>query len=238
MSARSVPLAIRSIARYLALIVRLTIVSLSAGLAGPPAAKAEQTIALELMGGSAVNFPTPLNVHQDGYPDINVSAAHYDTKPFGPESPYYAWRISDWNDDTAWEIAQIHHRLFLSNPPPEIQFFAIHYGYNYFFVGRGWKWDGFVFHLGVGPIVTNPQNTVRNQVWPSGTGGIFNSGYFFSGIGAEAAAEKYFYFAKHWFIVVEGALTPGWAWSVPVVNGHADVPNLALHGHIGVGFNF
>src|SRR5215471_13635694 len=88
-----------------------------------------QTFTFEAMGGSAYNVPTPLTVSQTGYPEIRFSA-HYDTKPFGPFYPYYSWRASSWNQehDQAWEITQVHHRLFLANDPPEIQFFAIHFG--------------------------------------------------------------------------------------------------------------
>jgi hypothetical protein len=203
--------------------------------AATPAAAAD-SISFEVMGGSAINVPTPLTIHQNGYPDIELNA-HYDTKPFGPEAPYYAWRVSDWSADEAWEFGQIHHRLFLSNPPPEVQYFAIHYGYNYFFLGRGWKRSGWVFHLGVGPIVTNPQSSVRHKVQYE-TGGLFDTGSHFSGMGSEAAVEKDFYFAKHAFFVVEAAMTAGWAWSVPVADGSANVPNLAFHGHIGVGGSF
>jgi hypothetical protein len=99
-----------------------------------------QGFTFEAMSGSALNLPTPLTVSQNGYPDIRFSA-HYDTKPFGPFYPYYSWRASFWNQehDQAWEITQVHHRLFLANNPPEIQFFAIHFGYNFYMFGHAWK---------------------------------------------------------------------------------------------------
>ena len=202
-----------------------------------PAPLPAQTLKLELMGGTAVNFITPLTVHQDGYPDIHTSA-NYDTKPFGPFAPYYSWRVGLWNGDDAWEFSQIHHRLFLTNPPPEIQYFAIHFGYNYFFFGHAWKKGGLIYHLGLGPIVTNPESSVRNQVRQEVGTGIFDAGYYFSGIGMEAAVEKDIYFTKNAFVVVEGAFTAGFAWWVPIANGYADVPNFALHGHLGIGYDF
>jgi len=189
------------------------------------------------MGGTAVNFPTPLTIHQANFPDIEVNA-HYDTKPFGPDAPYYAWHIGRWSGDAAWELSQIHHRLFLANPPVDVQYFAIHYGYNYFLLGRAWRRGGFTVHFGLGPIVTNPESSVRHRVEGGNSGGIFDAGYYFSGIGAELAAEKDFYFAKHAFVVLEAAFTGGRAWTVPVAGGHADVPNLALHAHLGIGWTF
>ncbi len=196
-----------------------------------------ETLSLEFMGGTGINFITPLTVHQDGYPDLQTSAC-YDTRPFGPYAPYYSWRIGLWSGDDGWEFSQIHHRLFLTNPPDEIQYFAIHFGYNYFFLGHGWKKGGFVYHLGIGPIVTNPESSVRGQVKQEIGTGIFDAGYYFSGIGAEAAVEKDLYLSRNAFIVGEVAMTAGFAWWVPISNGYTDVPNLAIHGHLGMGYDF
>jgi len=195
-----------------------------------------QTISLEIMGGSAYNLPTPLTVHQSGYPDIHFWA-DYDTKPFGPYAPYYAWRAGLWDKNEAWEFGQVHHRIFLTNPPPEIQVFAIHFGYNYFFLGHAWKKADFILHLGIGPVITNPQNTVRGQTLQTKDTGWFDQGYNLSGIGAEGAISRNFYYAKNGFFLLEVALIAGFV-TVPVVDGSADVPNLAFHGHIGTGVSF
>ncbi len=196
-----------------------------------------EDLTLEVMGGTALNLPTPLTVRQSGQPDLQLSA-NYDTKPFGPYTPYYSWRISLWDKEQAWEISQVHHRIFLTNPPPEIQVFAIHFGYNYFFLGHAWKRGGLIYHLGIGPVITNPENTVRGQKLHTAGTGLFDAGYDFSGFGAEASLSKNIYFAKNGFISLELAFIAGWAWWVPVFDGSADVPNLALHGHIGTGLSF
>lgn len=196
-----------------------------------------ESLTLEFMGGTAFNLPTPLTVHQDGFPDIKTSA-DYDTKPFGPYAPYYAWRAGLWDGDEAWEMEQIHHRLFLTNPPPEIQYFAIHFGYNYFFFGHAWKKGGLIYRLGIGPIVSNPESSVRGQVKQEVGTGIFDAGYYFSGLGIRAGLGKNFYISNNAFIVAETELTAGWAWWVPIAGGYADVPNIALHGHLGVGYDF
>jgi hypothetical protein len=206
--------------------------SLGLATAGPAGA---QTYALDLVGGSAYNFPTPLKVHQSGYPDINLTA-RYDTKPLGPKAPYFALRLGRWEGDAAWEIQHLHHRLYLANPPADIQFFAIHYGYNYILLGRAWKRDGLVFHLGVGPILTNPETTVRHQSRPVGS--WFLNGWYFSGLGMEAAVEKRYYLKTQTYLVAEAALTTGFAWTVPIAAGSANVRNVALHGQIGFGHSF
>ena len=202
------------------------------GLAAADAARA-QSWSVEIMGGTALSFQTPLIVHQNGYPDIDVTA-RYDTRPFGPDFPYYAFRVSRWKGDEAWEFGQVHHRLFLADPPPQIQYFAIHFGYSYLLFGHAWRRGTFVYHLGVGPIVTNPDTSVRNERRSVG-GWLFDGGYYVSGMGLGVSAEKDFHISRSTYCVVELEFTAGNAWHVPVANGAAEVPNLALHFHIGLG---
>jgi hypothetical protein len=197
-----------------------------------------QGFTFEAMSGSALNVPTPLTVSQNGYPDIRLSA-HYDTKPFGPFYPYYSWRASFWNrpHDQAWEITQVHHRLFLANNPPEIQFFAIHFGYNFYMFGHAWKRNGFIYHVDGGILICSPDNTVRGQQLDTQGTGILDSGYTLAGGGGEFAVSRQFALSRRVFIVADGALLAGRA-RVPVANGSAAVPNVGFHGKAGVGFNF
>jgi len=220
-------------ARRMQLPLWLVLPALELGLGGSARA---QTISAELMAGTAINFPTPLIVHQNGQPSIDTTA-HYDTRPFGPDLPYFAARLSRWDGDRAWEFAEIHHRLFLAHPPSEIQYFAIHFGYNYLFLGRGWRKDGYAFHLGAGPILTNPETVVRNEHRTTGNW-FFDGGYYYSGIGLEAAAERDVRISTKTYLVFELALVTGFAWDVPVANGRAEVPNVGLHFHVGLGHDF
>jgi len=192
---------------------------------------------LELMTGTAYNFPTPLVVHQAGYPDIQLTA-QYDTEPFSPYTPYYAWRISLWDRDQAWEFEQIHHRLFLTNPPPEIQDFSIHYGYSFFFFGHAWKTGDYILHLDIGPVITSPENVVRGQGFQTYNKGLLDSGYYLSGLGIQTALSRNFNVWDSVFVVGDIGLIGGWAWWVPISNGSADVPTLGLHFHIGTGLGF
>ena len=196
-----------------------------------------QTLSLEFMGGSSYQFPVPLTIHQDGQPDLRFSA-QYDTNPFGGHAPYYAWRVGLWNGQEAWEFEHLHTKVYLNNPPPEILSFAISHGYNYILLGHAWKRGGLIFHLGVGPIITHPETVIRGIVQDEEHGGLLNEGYYFSGMGFHAALGKNFNLNKNLFVILEGAFTAGFAWWVPVAGGWADVPNMALHGHLGMGYNF
>jgi hypothetical protein len=141
------------------------------------------------------------------------------------------------DENVAWELELIHHRLFLTNPSPEISVFAVHYGYNYFLFGRAWKKGGIVYRLGAGPILTSPESTVRGQQFQRRQT-FLDTGYYLSGIGTRVALGRELEVAKHFFLVGEGSLTAGSAWNVPVVDGSASVPNLAIHGHLGFGLRF
>jgi len=197
-----------------------------------------QSVSVEAFAGSAYNLPTPLTVQQDGFPDIRITA-RYDTRPFGPYAPYYSWRVSLWNADrtAAWELGQLHHRLFLTNNPPEIDQFEIHYGYNFFFVGRAWTGAGFVYHLDGGVLICNPANIVRGQQLDTRGTGLFGAGYSVSGGGAVLAVSREIDLVGNLFASANAGLLIGRA-RVPVVDGSAAVPNVSLHGQIGLGLRF
>jgi hypothetical protein len=203
-----------------------------------PAAAYAQRFTFEGFGGSAYNVPTPLTVSQSGYPDIRF-IAHYDTKPFGPYYWYYSWRASVWNSEHtgAWEFGQIHHRLFLENNPPEIQAFAIHFGYNFYSLGRSWTHRGFTYHADGGVLVCNPENTVRGKTLRTHGTGLFDQGYAFSGGGAQGAVSREIRLTNHLSFVGNVALLVAHA-RVPVVDGSAAVPNVSLHGQFGLAVGF
>ena len=197
-----------------------------------------QRFTFEALTGSAYNVPTPLTVSQDGYPDLQITA-HYDTKPFGPFYPYYSWRASLWNKEgtAAWEVTQVHHRLFLNNPPPEIQTFEVHFGYNFYMVGRAWRRGKFIYHIDGGVLICNPTNTVRGLTLNTHGAGIFDQGYYLSGGGGQFGVSRNFQIARHVSIVGNGSVMAGRA-RLPVVNGSSTVPNVSVHGQLGAGFNF
>jgi hypothetical protein len=196
-----------------------------------------QFMSAELMGGSALNVPTPLSIQQAGFSDIHFTA-HYDTKPFGPYAPYYTWRVDFWNKqhDRAWEVQQVHHRVFLTNTTPEVTAFAIHFGYNYFMAGRAWRMHGFMLHTDFGVIVPNPANTVRGLSINIGPNAV-HTGYGLSGVGGQIAISRQFNLAKHFYVLGEGGFMMGRT-TVPVVTGSATVPNVSFHGRVGIGVEF
>ena len=64
-----------------------------------------------------------------------------------------------------------------------------------------------------------------------------NAGYYLSGPSVQAAVGRTFYVHSQVFFAVEGKVTGSYA-RVPIADGHANVPNVAIHGLFGLGYTF
>lgn len=189
----------------------------------PPGAKNS----FEAFLGSAYSFHTGLDITQTGQPDLDFTA-HYSTKPF--TSPfYYDVRYGRWNGDSAWEIELLHHKVYLDNNPPEVQHFEITHGYNHLMINRAYFRNGFIWHFGLGAVIAHTENTVR--------GLSVDSNYEFTGPCGQVAVGKRWYFSQQFFGTLEGKVTAAYA-HVSVANGHANAPNVAIHGLFGIGYAF
>ena len=194
------------------------------------ASPARADVVVEAFFGTSFNVPMSLTVVQSGYPDISFTA-HYDTRPTEPRI-YYAIRVSFWNDKTGWLIEELHHKIYLTNPTPEVSEFEVSHGYNIITVDRGWRrGSNNILLFGGGVVLGYPHSTIRGQQWPE------DSGYQLGGAAVQGGAGHRFEVLPHVFLSVEGKLTAAWA-RMPVVNGHANVPNLAAHVLVGVGGKF
>jgi len=206
--------------------------ALAAVAALPAACAGWEGFAFQLSAGVPFSFPAPLTIAQAGEPKVRLTA-RYRAKPF--ESPfYYAVRVGRWRGDRAWEVELVHDKLYLENPPPEVQGFSISHGFNLLTVNRAWERGGAICRLGGGVVVAHPESTVRGRRFPE-RGGPFGGGYFIPGPTAQAAAEKRFALGRGLAGALEGKVTASWA-RVPVEGGHATVPDVAVHGLVGVGF--
>jgi hypothetical protein len=185
------------------------------------------------MGGTAHNFDMPLTIRQRGEETLDFNAS-YDLG--GTGAGYYAWRLGAWRGDHAWEIEHLHHKLLLANGPPEVQDFQISHGFNMFLYNTAHRADGLIHHLGAGLVVTHAENTVRGRELGQ-SGGFLRTGYRLSGVAAQYALGKQFPIGDRLFATLEGKLTAGWV-SVPVVDGEAEVWNLAAHALLGIGYEF
>lgn len=188
-------------------------------------------LSFEVMPGLALALPTSLVVMQDGKPDISVKA-HYAVKSF--EVPiYYSYRLGVWMKHHAWEIELNHLKIYLQNRPPEIDRFSISHGYNQIWINRIYYKSSFLFRIGIGPVITHNESTIRGLRWDE-KGGFFNDGYYLSGITSQVALQKRYFLSKGVYFSAEGKVSAAYA-KVKVVNGNAHVPVIALHFLVGVG---
>ncbi len=192
------------------------------------ASPARAQIAGEFFFGTAFNVPSTLTITQAGLPPIEFTA-HYDVRPTD-DRWYYAYRFELWKNDRAWIGELVHHKLYLNNPQSDVQAFEITHGYNLITLNRGFRFGQNILLFGGGIVLAYPHSTVRGQIRPYGD-------RFVSGVTMQGAAARRFDLTKHVFASVEGKLTASWA-KVPVVDGHATVPNGALHVLAGLGAQF
>ena len=176
--------------------------------------------------GLVYNLNSPLTIHQSGYNDINL-CARYESKPLSPPI-YWAMRIALWNQKNGWELEIIHQKLFLKNIPPEVQKFSITHGFNLLLLNYAWQYRKIIFHLGTGIVLAHPETTIRNKKH-SENRGILKQGHYISGPIIHVGIEKQFCFYKQFFVSIEGKLTGSFA-RIPIVDGKADVINIAFHG--------
>lgn len=187
-------------------------------------------------GGGVYNFETHLKIKQDGFNNIHVNDADYETRPL-TDPPYYSIKLGHWEGNKAWEIEHVHHKIYLKNKPPEVKRFSISHGYNLITVNRALQTENVIWRGGFGFVLSHPENTVRGLSFDS-EGGLFGNGYFISGPTAQATVEKRFYFSqeKKLFVSIEGKVTASFA-NVHVRRGNALVPNAALHAVVSIGLD-
>lgn len=185
----------------------------------------------EVFAGSAWSVPMPLTIRQPGENTIRFKA-RYSTKPWRG-APYYAYRVGYEH----WTLELVHHKLYLENPPPEIQHFEVSHGYNLAMVSRSIPFanDPSLFKLGLGIVITHPEGRVRGrQINP--VPGFLGGGYHLSGVSFQVTVGPKLKLTEHWFIRPEAKLTSAWA-KFPLLNGgYAKVPNIALHTLLGLGY--
>jgi hypothetical protein len=200
-------------------------------LAARPGPVRAQQVELQAFLGSSVNSPSPLWIHQNDQPDLHFTG-HWATRPF-LDTWYYAWRVGLWSGDRGWLLDFTHHKMYLTNPPPEVQRFRITNGMNLFTVSRGFRKGNVTYALGAGPVVTFPKNEIRGERLESGRRGFWG-GYLLSGANVMASATRRFPVLDGVFLSLDGRVSFSYV-RVPVARGHASVPNLALHLHAGLG---
>lgn len=196
-------------------------------LALPIPAAAAAMVRVQVHGGSAHNFATTLTIRQDGFPDLRYSA-RYSTRPLDG-APYLAVRCAWWKGSRGWEVQVLHHKLYLEDPQLPVERFEVTHGYSLVTLQRAGTVGGWEWRVGAGAVVAHPESTIRRMT--------VVTGYGLTGPSAIAGVGRLWSLGKHVIVSGETQLSAARA-RVHVAAGTADVPNVALHGLIGVGFSF
>jgi hypothetical protein len=210
----------------------LAAATLGATLLGASATGAQLTV--EGFVGTAFNVPTPLTIRQEGATPLRFTA-RYSTRPFR-DAPYYALRLATGDGAHGWAADFVHHKLYLENPPPEVQRFEISHGFNMLSAGPWWSRRSLRFGASVGVVIAHPESRVRNRPL-AGRRGLFGRGYYLAGVTFQGLVGRRFELGSRYFTSLEGRLTGSYV-RVPVAGGMAAVPNLAVHTLAGLGATY
>ena len=182
--------------------------------------------------GSAASLPLAITVAQDNQPDVRFTA-HWATNPSRP-TRYYAVRVGFWKGNRGWRIDHTHHKMYLTNPPAEVQDFRITNGFNVFSFSRAFRRHHLTYSLGAGPVVTYPISRVRGLRLNEDLG---VGGYHVNGGSVIAMATREVPIVAGLILSVDARASASYV-RVPIARGHASVPNAALHLHFGLGYLF
>lgn len=204
--------------------------------AGTAAAQRElERWSVEVFAGTAWSVPTPLVVRQQGEPDLRLRA-RWETRPWR-DAPYYAYRVGRRDRRGAWEAELLHHKLYLANPPAEVQRLEVTHGYNLVTanrVVRPVREDRFLYRLGVGLVVAHPEGRVRGrELRPVRS--LLGGGYHVAGGTLHLSAGRRLPLGGGAFVAPEAKLTASWA-RAPAGDAWLTVPNVAVHALAGLGY--
>ena len=193
---------------------------------------AAQRVELQVFLGSAISAPSPLTISQDGQPDIHFTA-HWATRPT-ESTRYFAWRIGLWRGNRGWALDHTHHKIYLTNFPPEVQAFRITNGVNMLTLSRTFRHGPFSYSFGAGPVFAFPISTIRGKKLTHDRG---VGGYVLWGGSLMVMATRRFRLVRGLSLSLDARASASYL-RVPVVEGHAAVPLAALHLHAGLGYGF
>lgn len=141
---------------------------------GTDAARAENRFEVDLFGGSALSLETSLKIDQSDYPEVKFDA-HYETRSFD-QPLYWVLRFAWLRETYQLELQLTHHKLYLTNNPPEVRHFEITHGYNMLTVNCGFVTRHVTPRVGAGVVIAHTESEVRGVVENGEDGGILDSG--------------------------------------------------------------
>jgi hypothetical protein len=209
------------------------LVVVAAMLALPATPHAQSRWTIEVTLGNAANVPLPIDIRQRGEAPIELRP-RWATRGFA-RPLYYAVRLTHWKSDEGWALELVHHKLHLENPPSEVQSLSVSHGYNLLLLERRHRAGGVSLTAGAGLVIAHPESRIRGESHDE-TRGLFGAGYYATGPAALLSASADWRLGGGALGLAEIGVSGARA-NVPVARGRADLPNLALHARMGVGWD-
>jgi len=201
----------------------------------------------EFSGGTALNLPSDIKIHQTGFEILHLKKAKFYSEPF-TLPPYWDWRISYTKGKKLFELEAIHHKLYLKNMPSEIKRFSISHGFNMFFINYGRVGEAsllinekvfksnVIYRFGLGVVFAHPETEIRGFSFED-KGEFLNTNYYLSGPAINLGIGKRWYVLKRLFFNTEIKITSAYV-KIPVTLGYAKVFTSSFQFVAGLGFDF
>jgi len=129
----------------------------------------------------------------------------------------------------------LHHKLYLEDPPDEIESFSVSHGLNLLTLDGAWPLGPVRIRAGGGLVIAHPEGSIRG-VRIDESAGIGSAGYHLTGPVIRGGVVVARELAAHLSVVIEGRATAARV-RVPVAGGHAAFPSLGVHLLAGVRFH-
>lgn len=191
----------------------------------PVSGFAENWWTIEARLGTAFSFGTTLEIEQQNQPQLRFDA-DYETRPF-EDAPYYGLRAGWRNSSGGWEVEFLHHKIYLTNHPAEVQHFEVSHGYNLLMFNRLWIVKELNVRAGGGIVISHTESTIRDLTR--------SAGQEITGVAGQFSVGKDFYLTRRLYFGVETKLTFANA-TVSIAEGDANAPNIAIHILAGLGY--
>lgn len=194
---------------------------------------------LEANFGFPVNINHPLTIQQNGYDDINFTA-NFESKPF--QQPFfYVYRISKWKNNKGWEFEMMHQKLFLENPPEEVEYLIISHGFNLMILSRAlkisvFKENDFVVKFGTGFVLAHPESSIREKVFDQKQS-FLKLGYYVTGPVLNLGFAKHFKISNRFYFNLECKFNTSYG-NVPIVDGNLTFWHSAFAFTGGLNYSF
>ena len=211
-------------------------------------ASAETRWNFEASTGSVYNLPLPLNIDSAEQGEIEIEDALFESNSQG-YLPNFNFRLSRYNNQRAWELELIHHKMILNQPSldeyNEIQKIDFPYGFNHLTINHTWETGVLNYRLGAGVLLTYPDIKIDGTQYPTDSG-LNDTGIHAVGPTIQLTANRSFELINSLHFNIEAKITGSYAkieFEEENLAGEQSevsltIPSASLHTLFGLKYSF